>query len=32
LEAVKGTKTANQIAQEFGAHLTEVKSMKNGLA
>jgi transposase len=31
LEAVKGTKTANQIAQEFGAHPTVVDQWKMDL-
>lgn len=31
LEAVKGTKTVNEIAQEFGVHPTQVNQWKNDL-
>ncbi|MEQ1620125.1 MAG: transposase [Methylococcales bacterium] len=31
LEAVKGTKTANEIAQEFGVHPTQVNQWKKDL-
>ena len=32
LEAIKGAKTVNEIAQEFGVHPTQVMAMEKGIA
>jgi len=32
LEAIKGQKTANELAQEFGIHVNQIKAVEEAIA